>query len=134
MALHRLTSITMGVPHVAETAAYYQEFCLTPEGDGWLRTRNGGRQLRIVTAPTRRLVDVHVGVDDADDLGRAADNLRRMGIDVHRGPQPIGALEKAPAPRAYLEIAARTDQCAAPAPRYNGPGRYERSGQRAPGV
>lgn len=134
MALHRLTSITMGVPHVAETAAYYQEFGLTPEGDGWLRTRNGGRQLRIVTAPTRRLVDVHVGVDDADDLGRAADNLRRMGIDVHREPQRISAVEKATGTRAYLEIAARTDQCAVPATRYNGPGRYERSGQRAPGV
>src|ERR1035437_7824964 len=110
MALHSLSSITMGVPHVAETAAYYQEFGLTPEGDGWLRTRNGGRQLRIGPAPPRRLVDVHVGVDDADDLGRAADTLRRMGIDVHREPQRISAVEKATGTRAYLEIAARTDQ------------------------
>src|ERR1035437_210293 len=121
MALHRLTSITMGVPHVAETAAYYQEFGLTPEGDGWLRTRNGGRQLRIVTAPTRRLVDVHVGVDEADDLARAADNLRRMGIDVHREPQRISAAEKPTGTRASPESAALTAQCPGPATRYNGP-------------
>ena len=34
MALHRLTSVTMGVPNVAETAAYYDEFGLVPDGDG----------------------------------------------------------------------------------------------------
>ena len=30
MALHRLTSITMGVPNVGETAAYYADFGLRP--------------------------------------------------------------------------------------------------------
>ena len=34
MALHRLTSVTIGVPNVAETAAYYTEFGLTPQHDG----------------------------------------------------------------------------------------------------
>ena len=43
MALHRLTSVTMGVPN-----------------------------------------DLHVGVDDADDLARAEGNLRRLGLDVQR--------------------------------------------------
>jgi len=84
MALHRLTSITMGVPNVAGTAAYYAEFGLSPDGDGWFTTRDAGRQLRIVHAPTRRLVELHVGVDDADDLARAAASLARLGIDVHR--------------------------------------------------
>ena len=32
MALHRLTTITIGVPNVAATAAYYEEFGLTPTG------------------------------------------------------------------------------------------------------
>ena len=94
MALHRLTSITMGVPNVAETAAYYTEFGLVPEGDGWFATRDGGRQLHIVHAPTRRLVDLHVGVDDGDDLARTAASLARLGIDVHREPQRISAVEK----------------------------------------
>jgi catechol 2,3-dioxygenase-like lactoylglutathione lyase family enzyme len=134
MALHRLTSITMGVPNVAETAAYYQEFGLTPDADGWLSTRDGGRQLRIVPAPTRRLADLHVGVDDADDLDRTAASLHRMGIDVYREPGRISAVESVTGTRAYLEIADRIDQRAVPATRYNGPGRLERSGQRAPGV
>ena len=90
MALHRLTSITIGVPNVAETAAYYDEFGLTPDGDGWLRTRDGGRQLRIVFAPTRRLVDLRVGVDDQDDLARAANNLTRLGVEVHGEVQDRG--------------------------------------------
>src|SRR6202011_3281249 len=33
MALHRLTSVTIGVPNVAETAAYYEEFGLTRLAD-----------------------------------------------------------------------------------------------------
>ncbi len=134
MALHRLTSITMGVPNVDETAAYYDEFGLAPDGDGWFATRDGGRQLRIVHAPTRRLVEVHVGVDDADDLARAADELQRMGIEVERGPGWISAVEKATGTRAFLEVAGRVVQEAQPAPHYNGPGRFDRVGKRAPGV
>src|ERR1700678_4246675 len=117
MALHRLTSITMGVPNVAGTAAYYAEFGLSPDGDGWFTTRDAGRQLRIVHAPTRRLVELHVGVDDADDLARAAASLARLGIDVHREPSRISAVEKATGTRAVLEIATRAEQTAVPATR-----------------
>ena len=134
MALHRLTSITMGVPNVAETAAYYDEFGLTPDGDGWLRSRDGGRQLRIVFAPTRRLVELRVGVDHQDDLARAAGNLTRLGVEVRHGPNSITAVEIATGTRAWLEIADRFQQDPVPAPVYNGPGRHERTGQRAPGV
>ncbi len=134
MALHRLTSITMGVPNVEETAAYYDEFGLAPDGDGWFATRDAGRQLRIVPAPTRRLIDLHVGVDDSDDLARAAGNLERMGIGVERGPGWISAVDKATGTRAYLEIAGRFEQDEVPPTPYNGPGRYERSNDRAPGV
>jgi catechol 2,3-dioxygenase-like lactoylglutathione lyase family enzyme len=134
MALHRLTAITMGVPNVEETAAYYREFGLSPVEDGWFSTRDAGRQLRIVHAPTRRLVDLRIGVDDADDLARAADNLHRLGIDVRRGPDFISAVEKATGTVAYLEIADRFEQEPVAATRYNGPGRCERAGRRAPGV
>jgi hypothetical protein len=37
MSLHRLTRVVMGVPNVAETAAYYEEFGLDP----WATTRSG---------------------------------------------------------------------------------------------
>jgi len=139
MALHRLTSITMGVPNVGETAAYYADFGLQPgeavaSGEVWFSTRDGGRQLRIVPAPTRRLVNLHVGVDDADDLDRVAASLDGLGIDTERGPGWISAVEKVTGTRAYLEIAERvTQDTVAPTP-YNGPGRTERPGTRAPGI
>jgi catechol 2,3-dioxygenase-like lactoylglutathione lyase family enzyme len=134
MALHRLTSVTIGVPDVEETAAYYAEFGLSPQGDGWFSTRDGGRQLRIVHAPARRLVELHVGADDPDDIARVAGNLARLGIEATRGPQSITAVERATGVRATVEVAARVEQEAVPATAYNGPGRLERSGARAPGV
>ena len=38
MSLHSLLSVTIGVPNVAETAAYYTDFGLTPGEDGWFST------------------------------------------------------------------------------------------------
>ena len=134
MALHRMTSITMGVPNVEETAAYYREFGLSPAEDGWFSTRDAGRPLRTVHVPTRRLVDLRIGVDDADDLARAAGNLDRLGIRMGRGPNCISAADKATGTVAYLEIADRFEQEPVTATRYNGPGRCDRAGRRAPGV
>jgi len=73
MSLHRLTSITVGVPNVEETAAYYADFGLRPTGtspDGAVRfaTRDGGEQLEIVPASRRKLVRIGIGIEDADDL------------------------------------------------------------------
>jgi catechol 2,3-dioxygenase-like lactoylglutathione lyase family enzyme len=134
MALHQLTSVTMGVPNVAQTAGYYAEFGLKPADDGWFTTRDAGPQLRIVSAPTRRLIAMHIGADDPDDLGRAADSLTRLGVHVERSATSISAVEKATGIRATLEIARRLVQDPVPATAYNGPGRLERQGHRAPGV
>jgi Glyoxalase/Bleomycin resistance protein/Dioxygenase superfamily len=134
MALHRLTSVTMGVPNVSETASYYAEFGLRPDADGWLATRDAGRQLRIVYAPTRRLVALHIGADNYDDLARAADRLTRLGIDVERTASSISAVESATGTRATVEVAPRLVQEPVTATAYNGPGRPERQGSRAPGV
>jgi catechol 2,3-dioxygenase-like lactoylglutathione lyase family enzyme len=134
MALHRLTSVTMGVPNVSQTTDYYAEFGLQPAADGWLTTLDAGRQLRIVHAPTRRLVELHIGVDDHDDLARAADNLARLGVAVQRSATSISAVEKATGTRATLEITPRLTQDPIAATAYNGPGRLERADRRAPGV
>lgn len=134
MALHRLTSITMGVPNVAETSAYYADFGLAPDTDGWFRTRDGGRQLRVVAAPTRRLVEVRIGVDDHDDLDAAASRLARLDVLSERGADSLTAYEKVTGVRAVLEVLPRFTQEAVPATPYNGPGRVERAGGRAPGV
>jgi catechol 2,3-dioxygenase-like lactoylglutathione lyase family enzyme len=134
MALHRLTSVTMGVPNVAETAAYYTDFGLAPEGDGWFSTRDAGRQLHIVPAATRRLVEVRVGVDDPDDLAAAADRLRRLEVPVERTAGTLTAYDGPTGVRAVLEVAPRVSQDPVPPTAYNGPGRLERTGARAPGI
>src|SRR5258708_10271885 len=115
MPLHRLTSVTIGVPNVAETGAYYAEFGLTPQHDGWFGTRDGGRQLRIVQSRMRRLVEVHVGADDADDITRVADGLRRLGIESAGGPHSVKAVEKATDVRATVAVPPRRTQIPPPA-------------------
>jgi catechol 2,3-dioxygenase-like lactoylglutathione lyase family enzyme len=134
MALHRLASVTMGVPDVAGTAAYYTDFGLRPAGDGWFATRDGGRQLRIITAPTRRLVEMRIAVDDHDDLARAAAALDRLDVPAQRTADSLTAVEAATGVRAVLQVAPRLVQEPVPATAYNGPGRLERQGRRAPGI
>lgn len=134
MALHRLSSVTIGVPNVAETIVYYADFGLTPEADGWFATTHGGSQLRVVHAPTRRLIELRVGADDADDTDRVAANLKRLGVAATRDQHSVTAVENATGVRVTVEIAARLNQASTPATKYNGPGRVERHGCRAPGV
>jgi catechol 2,3-dioxygenase-like lactoylglutathione lyase family enzyme len=134
MALHRLTSITVGVPNVDETAAYYTDFGLAPEADGWFSTRDAGRQLRIVHAPTRRLVEVHIGADTPDDLSAAASRLLHLGFETRVEGTALTAYDKATAIRAVLEVTPRLVQDPVLPTIYNGPGRTDRTGVRAPGV
>jgi catechol 2,3-dioxygenase-like lactoylglutathione lyase family enzyme len=134
MPLHGLSSVTIGVPNVGETVSYYADFGLDPQGEGWLCTRDGGRQLQVVHAPTRRLIELRVGADDADDIGRVAASLYRLDVEIRRDERSITAVDKATGVLATVEITARLNQPVAPATRYNGPGRIERSDCRAPGV
>ncbi|WP_405728445.1 VOC family protein [Streptomyces sp. NBC_01537] len=134
MALHRLSSVVMGVPDTGRTAAYYTDFGLAPEADGWFSTRDGGRQLRITHAPTRRLVELTVGVDHPDDLAEAAHRLDRLGVPVQRDAGALIAYEKTTGVRAVLRVEPRVAQPETPPTPYNGPGRIERSGTRAPGI
>ena len=136
MALHQLTSFTLGVPNLEETAAYYREFGLADEGDGWLATRDGGRQLRLVPSSVRRLIELRIGADDADDLGRAASRLHRLGIDTDTDPAAgtLTARDPVTHVRAVLQVAPRMEQPVTGPTPYNGPGRTERAGTRAPGI
>lgn len=123
MTLHRLASVTMGVPNVAQTAAYYTEFGLTPQADGWFSTTDGGRQLRIIETPTRRLVALTVGADHPDDLGRIAHNLTQLDIPFERTTNSISAIEAATDLHVTVEVQARITQARVAATPYNGPGR-----------
>src|SRR4051812_3328413 len=97
MALHRLASVTMGVPNVDDVADYYADFGLVRDESGaddvWFATQDGGRQLRIVPAASRRLVDLSVAVDDEDDLARAHSNLVGLGLDVQLAQGSLSAVE-----------------------------------------
>jgi catechol 2,3-dioxygenase-like lactoylglutathione lyase family enzyme len=133
MGLHGLLSVTIGVPNVEQTADYYAEFGLIPESDGWLSTRDGGRQLRVVYAPTRRLLEMRAGADDADDLARTAARLARLGLPHRPTTSGLTAIESVTGARVHLEVAPRLRQEPARAEAYNGPGRPDRRDARAPG-
>lgn len=133
MGLHRLTRVTMGVPNVAETIAYYTEFGLADVGGGSLATEDGGEQLRVVHAPSRRLVELGIGVDDLDDIARIASRLEGLGEPREIKGGALTALEPVSGFTARVEVGPRLTQQPITATPYNGPGRIERSG-RAPGV
>jgi catechol 2,3-dioxygenase-like lactoylglutathione lyase family enzyme len=144
MALHQLTSVTIGVPDVGPVAGYYADFGLTDLGDGSFATIDGGEQLRIATAPTRRLLDLTVGADDADDLDRIEASLTRLGFAAVRGPskhmfrgidgETLRTAEPVAGFRATIAVCPRLEQPFVPPTPYNGPGRPERPGTRAPGL
>jgi catechol 2,3-dioxygenase-like lactoylglutathione lyase family enzyme len=137
VSLHRLTSITLGVPNVAQTAAYYEEFGLAPVGDGAtprFATRDGGEQLKLVDSPLRRLVELGVGVDDPDDLDRVAANLGRLDFTGTREPTSLRVVDPHSNLTVILQVAPHLEQVPAEQVPYNGPGRPSRPNGRAPGV
>ena len=47
MPIHRISSITIGVPDVDKTAEFYRDFGMTETAPGQFATADGGEQLRI---------------------------------------------------------------------------------------
>ncbi len=134
MSLHRLAAITVGVPDPESVVTYYGEFGLDAGSDGALSTVDGGRQLVVEPAATRRLIEIVVEADDRDDLEQAAESLMSSGhhpeVDGHR----LAATEPVTGVRVRLNVASRLVLAAAIAAPVNGPARAERLGQRAPAV
>ncbi|WP_018158172.1 VOC family protein [Demetria terragena] len=133
MSLHRLSHVTMGVPDVEATHAYYTDFGLAPGVDGKLSTRDGGEQLKIVSAPRRQLIELGVAADDTDDLARIAANVQRLGLRAELDGEALLAQEPVSGFTVRIRVLPRLVQDASVATPYNGPGRIDRSG-RAPGV
>lgn len=131
MPLHRLTSVTLGVPDVDAAAAYYTEFGLRPIGEGRFASVDGGEQLRLVASPRRCLVELGIGVDDADDLGRIAASLSRLDVALQRSAESVAATDPGTAARVVVRVAQRIEQRPGAPSACNAPGRAERINGRA---
>jgi len=134
MALHRLTTITLGVPDPAAAAAFYREFGLRETATGIFATTDGGEQLRLAAAPRRGLLELGLGVDDPDDLARMARSIEGLGLGVERNGATLRAIEPAARLRVTAAIAPRIVETAASRSTSNGPGRIERTNRPADGV
>ncbi len=129
MALHRMNSVTIGVPDVAATSAYYAEFGLTETKPGTFATPDGGEQLHIVHTPIRRLVEVSIGAEDADDIDRVTSQLSAIGVTSQRAGASVSAVDGGTGVNVRVEIAPKIVQSEEPATAYNGPGRTDREGR-----
>ncbi|MFC9553753.1 VOC family protein [Rhodococcus sp. NPDC056960] len=134
MALHRLGSVTIGVPNVAETATYYEDFGLTPLGQDRFATTDGGEQLRVVHAPRRQVVEITIGAEDQDDIDRIARQIDRLDLAAAVTEGRVEALEPIAGFKAVVQIMPHLAQEPVPATPYNGPGRIDRGTGRAPGI
>jgi len=148
--LHRLTSVTLGVPNVEQTAAYYDEFGLTPAptetvsiydqqqpapgGARRFSTTDGGEQLRLEHTRQRRLVELGVGCHDRDDLDRVAASLGRLELPVVRDDLSLRVVDPGTAVTVVLSIAPEIIQEPVAATATNAPGRDDRIDVRADGV
>jgi catechol 2,3-dioxygenase-like lactoylglutathione lyase family enzyme len=133
MALHRLSRIEIGMPESAllATAAFYRDFGLAEIASGRFATTDGGEQLRFSAAQRRTLLALTVGVDDADDLGRAAASLAQLGVASERAGATLRAQESVTNVRVTLAIEPRSVQKPAPQLATNGPGRSNRLNARS---
>ena len=138
MALHRLTQVTLGVPDLWASAEYYTDFGLTltstGEREATLASRDGGDQLVLVPSPSRRLVQLRVGVDDADDISRIASQLEQIGMTPSRSDTELRVITPAVGTEVVVEVAPRLHQEPSPDPSVNGPGRLLRRNARSAAV
>ncbi len=134
MALHRIRSIAIGVPAVDAVRAFYRDFGLDETAPGRFASADGGEQLRFETAPRRRLLAVTIGVDDADDLGRVAAALAKLGVAADRNGDTLVATEPVTDVRVELVVEPRAEQKPADALALNAPGRTTRVDARSAAV
>jgi catechol 2,3-dioxygenase-like lactoylglutathione lyase family enzyme len=132
--LHQLRSITIGVPDPEPVAQYYEAFGLVRAEPHVLSTTEGGRQLYLETALTRRLVQLVVAVDDRDDLGRARAALEGAGHQAATDELSLTVVEPHSGVRVSLEVAPRVVTAPSTGVHYNGHGTPTRVGERAHGI
>jgi catechol 2,3-dioxygenase-like lactoylglutathione lyase family enzyme len=133
VALHRLTRIEVGVTDLEPAIEFYSDFGLQHLGEGRFATADGGEQLWLVAGTRRRLREIGIGCDDADDLERAAHDLGAAGFAFTRDDADVLVTDPGSGVTARITIAARYDQQLLEAPATNGPGWTDRPDLPAPG-
>jgi catechol 2,3-dioxygenase-like lactoylglutathione lyase family enzyme len=134
VSLHRLAALTMGVPDPEPVVSYYAQFGLELGSDGTLSTVDGGRQLTVEHARTRRLLEMVVEVDDHEDLARAAERLTAGGLRPDLDGDRLTLTEPVTDVMVRLVVAPRLVTPSVTTAPVNGPGRADRLGRRAPAV
>ena len=129
MSLHRMNSVTIGVPNVDDTRAFYRDFNLTETAPGVFASADGGEQLRIVPSPVRRVVEVGIGADDQDDLDRIASQLGAIGVAAQSDDGSVRARDPGTGVDVRVQLAPKLVQQPARSAPYNGPGRPDRIGR-----
>jgi catechol 2,3-dioxygenase-like lactoylglutathione lyase family enzyme len=129
MSLHRINTITIGVPDVEKTAEFYRDFGMTESEPGLFATADGGEQLRMTHSPLRRLLELSLAADNPDDVDRVASQVGALGIDVQKTEKGMTTTDPGTGVRVRVEVAPRIQQDATPPPVYNGPGRIDRLGR-----
>jgi catechol 2,3-dioxygenase-like lactoylglutathione lyase family enzyme len=134
MALHRLTTITLGVPDVAAAAAFYREFGLVETAPGTFATAHGGEQLRLLPATRRGLVELGLGADDPDDVASIARALARLGVAASHDATALQAVEPVTGLAITVTVTPRTTRPGPERQLCNAPGRAERTNRPANAV
>src|ERR1700747_1103498 len=120
--------MTLGIPDVDAVASYYEDFGLRRVGDRpgrglVLATADGGEQLALRPATRRRLLEIGIGADDSDDLGRIEASLRRLGVEFARDAGNLRVRDPNSALGVSVQIGPRITEAAARQEPANGPGR-----------
>ena len=134
LAIHRLAYVKVGVPDVDAAAEFYRDFGLAQSSGSQasFSTREGGVQLYLSEAPSRRLLEIAFGVDDVDDLEIVRRRLEGQGLSpLIRGSEFLTVTEPVSGFRASALVSSRTCAEAADPVMYNRPGRADRPNSRS---
>ena len=134
MALHGLAHLTLGVPNLDSTAQFYEEFGLTPKGDGRFASSEGGDQLTLVHRPIRELVEYACAADDADDIDRIRHAAAANGIATTDEGHDLVMKEPVVGMSVRITVKTRITQVPAKAEPINAPGTRARGSGRAPAI
>ena len=126
------------VPGTEEAADYYEAFGLTPTlhqpGRHVFATADGGEQLTLIYSPRRRLVEIALTADHAEDLDRVARSLDGLMVHYKRDSGALRTRDPHSGLKVRIEIGDPVRQSPTPQELTNGPVRPHRANGRAGGI